>query len=114
MSWVVASAGNASAPRADDPAVAVRFAMKFAPPLSHEIRYVFSVHGGILIPGVAMLLRKCSPHDPSSGWNLIAPVIVVRSGSRVVASPRRSGIGEAIVPGTSGTYDANATASPEG
>lgn len=34
--------------------------MKFASPLSHEIRYVFSVHGGIPIPDVAMLLRNVS------------------------------------------------------
>jgi hypothetical protein len=34
--------------------------LKFASPLSHEIRYVFSVHGGILIPDVAMLLRNVS------------------------------------------------------
>ena len=32
--------------------------MKVAPPLSHEIRYVFSVHGGILIAGVAILHRN--------------------------------------------------------
>jgi hypothetical protein len=29
--------------------------MKFDSPLSHEIRYAFSVHGGILTPGVAIL-----------------------------------------------------------
>ena len=29
--------------------------MKVTPPLSHEIRYVFSVHGGILTAGVAIL-----------------------------------------------------------
>jgi len=110
---VVLSAGNAAAPRADDPAMAVRFAMKFTPPFSHEIRYVFSVHGGILIPGVAMLLRKCFPHGPRSGWNLI-PVLMVQSGFRVAVPPRRSGIPEALVLRTSGTYDANATASPGG
>lgn len=38
----------------------VSFAMRSDPPLSHEIRYVFSVHGGILIAGVAMLLRNVS------------------------------------------------------
>ena len=32
--------------------------MKVGPPLSHEIRYVFSVHGGILIAGVAILRRN--------------------------------------------------------
>lgn len=32
--------------------------MKVALPLSHEIRYVFSVHGGILIAGVAILHRN--------------------------------------------------------
>jgi len=32
--------------------------MKVAWPLSHEIRYVFSVHGGILITGVAILHRN--------------------------------------------------------
>jgi hypothetical protein len=32
--------------------------MKVGPPLSHEIRYVFSVHGGILIAGVAILHRN--------------------------------------------------------
>jgi hypothetical protein len=40
--------------------MAVSCAMKFAPPLSHEIRYAFSVHGGILVPSVAMLLRDVS------------------------------------------------------
>jgi hypothetical protein len=34
--------------------------MTFTPPLSHEIRYVFSVHGGILIAGVAKLLRNAA------------------------------------------------------
>jgi hypothetical protein len=34
--------------------------MKPDPPLFHEIRYVFSVHGGLLIAGVAILLRNVS------------------------------------------------------
>src|SRR5882762_9148658 len=33
-------------------------AMRSDSPLSDEIRYVFSVHGGILMAGVAMLLRN--------------------------------------------------------
>jgi len=32
--------------------------MKLAPPLSHEIRYAFSVHGGLLTAGVAILHRN--------------------------------------------------------
>ena len=56
----LAPTGNASGLFEDDPGMAVSCAMKFAPSLSHEIRYAFWVHGGILIPGVAMLLRDVS------------------------------------------------------
>src|SRR5215472_16286877 len=87
--------------------------MKFDSPLSHEIRYAVSVHGGILTRGVAILPPQCFPHVQAQAGigSSLCPWFsrditswLARDGQRALGP--LSGM-------VSGAYDPTATASPK-
>src|SRR6266478_2035855 len=98
--------------------------MKDAPPYSHEIRYVFSVHGGILIAGAAMLLRNvalmvkprqgsdCRRHHGSAGVLRRCFSLLVRRRARDCPACFPHYTTRQLLPNADGPYEKRSIANP--